>query len=201
MSFNGRLLREYMSLSYDKDLVKEAKKQNKPIIVKALLQRADSLNQNQRIYPRAILEREVENYQKAVVEGRATGELDHPDSSVVALEKVSHVIREIGWEGDEVWGTVEILNTPKGLIAQSLMESGILLGISSRGVGETIQTDEGYEMVDDSFMLIAFDLVSEPSTHEAWLMREGKRINTDDVRKMIPKVDRINRIVNDILGE
>lgn len=201
MSFDGRLLREYMSLSYDKNLIKEAKEAKKPILVKALLQRADALNQNKRIYPREILEREVENYQKAVIEGRATGELDHPDSSVVALEKVSHVIREIGWQGDEVWGMVEILNTPKGLIAQSLMESGILLGISSRGVGETIQTEEGYDMVDESFMLIAFDLVSEPSTHEAWLMREAKRIDTSDIRKMIPKVDRINRIVNDILGD
>ncbi len=201
MSFDGRLLREYMSLSYDKNLVKEAREAKKPILVKALLQRADSLNQNKRIYPREILEREVENYQKAVAEGRATGELDHPDSSVVALEKVSHVIREIGWQGDEVWGMVEILNTPKGLIAQSLMESGILLGISSRGVGETITTEDGYDMVDDSFMLIAFDLVSEPSTHEAWLMREGKRIDTGDIRRLIPKVDRINRIVNDILGE
>ena len=195
------VLREYMSLSYDKELIKEAKEKKEPILVKALLQRADALNQNKRIYPREILEREVKNYEKVVAEGRATGELDHPDSSVVALENVSHVIRDIGWKGDEVWGTVEILNTPKGRIAQDLMEAGILLGISSRGVGETMQTEEGYDVVDETFMLIAFDLVSEPSTHEAWLMREGKQIDTKDIRRMIPKVDRINRIVNDILGE
>ena len=195
------VLREYMGLSYDKNLIKEAKEKNAPILVKALLQRADALNQNNRMYPREILEREVKNYEKMVAEGRATGELDHPDSSVVALENVSHVIREIGWQGDEVWGMVEILNTPKGRIAQDLMEAGILLGISSRGVGETLTTDDGYDVVDESFMLIAFDLVSEPSTHEAWLMREGKKIDTKDLRRLIPKSDRINRVVNEILGD
>jgi len=194
-------LREYISLKYDRNLIKEAKEERKPILVKALLQRADAPNQNERIYPMPILGREVKNYEKAVVEGRAGGELDHPDSSVVSLENISHMIREIWWEGNEVWGTVEILNTPKGRIAQDLMEAGLKLGISSRGVGDTLKNEEGYSVVDESFMLIAFDLVSEPSTHEAWLMREGKELSSEAVRNMIPKVDRVNRIVNDILKE
>lgn len=126
------------------------------------------------------------------------GECDHPDSSIVSLERVSHVIREIWWNGSEVWGTVEVLNTPKGKIIQDLMEAGIKIGISSRGVGETKKNSEGIDIVDENFMLVAFDLVSEPSTHHAWL-HESKDISRDDLRKMVPKVDRINRIVNDIL--
>lgn len=194
------LLREYLDLRYDKTLIKELKDKKAPILVPAIIQRADAVNQNKRIYPRAILEREVENYRKAVMEGRATGELDHPDSSIVSLENVSHVIRDIGWQGNDVVGTIEILNTPKGRIAQELMEAGIRLGISSRGVGETIRTNEGFDQVDESFMLVAFDLVSEPSTQNAWLgLKEGKHIATDKIRQMVPKVDRVNRIVNEIL--
>jgi hypothetical protein len=196
------LLREYLDLRYDKNLIKEAREKKAPILVKAVLQRADAINQNKRIYPRNILEREVENYRKAVAEGRATGELDHPDSSVVSLERVSHMLRDIWWEGSDVLGTIEVLNTPKGKIAQELMEAGVKCGISSRGVGETIRTNEGYDMVDESFMLIAFDLVSEPSTQNAWLgLREGREIevSADKIRQMVPKVDRINRIVNEIL--
>jgi len=194
------LLREYVSLSYSKDFIKEAKEKKQPIIVSALLQRADALNQNKRIYPREILEREIENYKKAIAEGRATGELDHPDSSVVELQNVSHILRDVWWDGDDVKGKVEILDTPKGKIAQDLMEAGVKLGISSRGIGETIKDDNGYDVVDESFMLVAFDLVSEPSTHEAWLgLKEGKEIPLDTIRKIVPKVDRINRIVNEIL--
>lgn len=193
------LLREFVNLSYDAEQVKEAKAKKAPIVVKALLQRADALNQNKRIYPREILAREIQNYSKAVAEGRATGELDHPESSIVALENVSHIIRDLWWDGNDVHGKIEILNTPKGRIAQELMEAGVKLGISSRGVGDTVKNDEGYDVVDESFMLVSFDLVSEPSTHEAWLVREGKEVTVDSVKKMIPKVDRVNRIVNEIL--
>lgn len=195
----AKLLREYLSLDYNKDVISEAKEKNKPIIVPALLQRADALNQNRRVYPREILMREIVNYEKAVREGRATGELDHPESSVVSLERVSHIIREIWWDGDKVKGKVEILDTPKGRIAKDLMAAGVKLGISSRGVGDTITSEDGAEVVDESFMLVAFDLVSEPSTHEAWLMSEGKQVSIDRIRQMVPKVDRINRLVNEIL--
>ena len=195
----SKLLREYVSLKYDQNLIREIIEKREPIVVSALLQRADAKNQNGRIYPRPILEREVENYMKAVREGRATGECDHPENSVVALQNVSHIIRDIWWKGDEVWGKVEILNTPKGKIIKDLMEAGVQLGISSRGVGETKRTNEGYDEVDESFMLIAFDLVSEPSTDNAWLMKEAKEISVDMIRKSVSKVDRCNRIVNEIL--
>lgn len=126
------------------------------------------------------------------------GELDHPESSIVSLQNVSHIIRDTWWNNDEVWGTVEVLNTPQGKIAQQLMEAGVKIGISSRGVGDTRKDKDGYDVVDESFMLVAFDLVSEPSTHNAWL-HEGKQISVDEVRKVVPKVDRVNRIVNEIL--
>jgi hypothetical protein len=187
-----------MALSYDKNIVKEAKEKGLSITLKALLQRADAVNQNHRVYPRPILEREIENYKKAIMEGRATGELDHPESSIVSLQNVSHVIRDIWWNGNEVMGTVEILNTPKGKIAQDLIEGGVRLGISSRCVGEVQKNQEGHDVVDESLMLIAFDLVSEPSTQNAWLS-EGKQVDLDTIRKMVPKVDRISRIVNEIL--
>lgn len=193
-----RLLREFNVLTYEKGIVKESKEKGIPIVVKAIMQRADAKNQNGRVYPRPILEREINNYQKAIAEGRATGELDHPESSIVSLQNVSHVIREIGWIGDDVVGKLEILNTPKGKIAQDLMESGIKLGISSRCVGEVQRNENGEDVVDESLQLIAFDLVSEPSTHNAWLT-EAKEISTEEFRKMVSKVDRVNRLVNEIL--
>jgi hypothetical protein len=143
----------------------------------------------------------VENYKTAISEGRACGELDHPESSIVNLSNVSHILRDIWWENDDVLGTVEILTTPKGQIALDLMGAGVKLGISSRGVGETIKDDEGNDVVDESFMLVAFDLVSEPSTQEAWLMKEGREVSLDMIRKTVPKVDRVVRAADEILGK
>ena len=194
----AKLLREFVNLTYDKNTIKEAIEKKAPIVLTTILQRADAVNQNKRIYGRKTLEREVENYKKAVMEGRATGELDHPTESVVELKNVSHVIREIWWDGCEVVGKVEILNTPCGKIVQSLLESNLKIGISSRGVGETTKTNEGYDMVDENFMLIAFDLVSEPSTQNAFL-HESKNVGILDIRNLVSKNDRVNRIVNEIL--
>jgi len=193
------LLREFIGLNYDKKQITELKEKKVPIIVAGVLQRADALNQNKRIYPRRVLEREVENYKKAVMEGRAAGELDHPDSSIVSLENISHIVREIWWDGNDVCGKVEILNTPKGRIAQELMESGVQLGISSRGVGETMKNESGADVVDESFLLVCFDLVSEPSTQGAWMMKESKEVSFSDVKRTLSKADRINRVVNEIL--
>lgn len=193
----ARLLREYIGLEYDKQQIIEAKMANKPIAVKALLQRADEENQNHRVYKKNILEREVENYKKAVLERRAMGELDHPEHSVVELKSVSHIITDIWWDGNEVRGIVEILDTPSGKIAKSLMESGVKLGISSRGVGE-VKTNEGKDYVQDDFCLICFDLVSEPSTIGAWL-NENKQVGEDYVKQYLTKNDRIFRMCNEIL--
>ena len=192
------LITECMNFDYDKDLIKEAKDLGKPLMMKGILQKAETLNQNGRVYPRAILEREIRNYQKFIKENRALGELDHPDSSVVELKNSSHIIREAHMEGNVVYGTVEILNTPSGQILQSLVESGVTLGISSRGVGST-KTQGDLQIVQDDFQLICWDFVSEPSTPGAFMMKENKQYNLQELKTIFNKSDRIDRIFNDIM--
>ena len=165
--------------------------------MKGVLQKADTLNQNGRIYPQAILEREVRNYQKFIQENRALGECDHPDSSVVELKNASHIIREAYMEGGVCYGTVELLDTPSGKILQSLVESGVTLGISSRGVGST-RREGDYDVVQDDFQLICWDYVSEPSTPGAFMMKEGRDFSRSDLNKHFTKSDRIYRLFNDI---
>ena len=180
-------------------MIEESKRiNNGKIIMKGILQKADTLNQNGRIYPMPILQREVRNYQKFIKENRALGECDHPESSVVELKNASHIVREAYMEGDVCMGTVELLDTPSGKILQSLVESGVTLGISSRGVGST-RRDGDYDVVQDDFQLICWDYVSEPSTPGAFMMREGKEISERDLRKHFKRSDRVDRIFNDIL--
>ena len=145
-------------------------------LVRGVLQRAGAPNQNERVYPRNILEREVKKYEQLIKERRALGELDHPDSSVINLKNVSHNIKEIHWEGDDLIGTVEILPTPSGNILKELLRAGILLGISSRGMGSVSPRNEGGVQVGEDFELIGWDFVSNPSTHGAFMtpMNESK---------------------------
>jgi hypothetical protein len=192
------LLREWTALQYSPMLVKESREMNAgKILLKGVIQRADTLNQNGRIYPRGILEREIINYQKFIRENRALGECDHPDTSVVELKNASHLVKEARMEGDTVYGVVELLDTPSGKILQSLVESGVTLGISSRGVGSTRQQGSAL-IVQDDFQLICFDIVSEPSTPGAFI-NESKTINTKDLKRTFNKSDRIDRIFNDII--
>ena len=194
-----KLLTEWRPFEYTKDMIEESKRiNNGKIIMKGILQKADTFNQNGRIYPMPILQREVRNYQKFIKENRALGECDHPESSVVELKNASHIVREAYMEGDVCMGTVELLDTPSGKILQSLVESGVTLGISSRGVGST-RRDGDYDVVQDDFQLICWDYVSEPSTPGAFMMREGKEISERDLRKHFKRSDRVDRIFNDIL--
>jgi Prohead core protein serine protease len=191
-----KLLTSFQPLELDLKSIKENREANGgKIILRGIMQRADAVNQNGRIYPRSVLEREVENYQKFIRERRALGELDHPTASVVNLQNASHLVTEVRWEGDAVMGVIELLSTPMGKIAQSLVEDGVKLGISSRGVGST-KPHGDYDMVDDDFMLLCFDLVSEPSTSGAFMLREGRVV---DPRNYMNKTDRIDRVLTDIL--
>ena len=199
MNNNLKLLTNWTPFEYTADTIKESKESNGgKIMMKGILQKSDTLNQNGRIYPQIILEREVRNYQKFIAENRALGECDHPDSSVVELKNVSHIVREAYMDGDICYGVVELLNTPAGKILQSLVESGVTLGISSRGVGST-KRDGNYDIVQDDFQLICWDFVSEPSTPGAFVMREGREIKRSDLNKVFIRTDRIDRIFNEIL--
>ena len=195
-----KLLTEWTPLSYTAEMIKESKDSHGgKILLKGILQKSDTLNQNGRVYPRSILEREVRNYQKFIRENRALGECDHPDSSVVELKNASHIIRDAYMDGDVCYGTVELLNTPSGKILQSLVESGVTLGISSRGVGST-RREGDTTIVQEDFQLICFDIVSEPSTPGAFMMNEGKNVQTKDLDKFFTKTDRVDRIFNEILA-
>ena len=153
------------------------------LIVRGVLQRAEAKNQNGRIYPREILVREAKKYTKEFIkQRRAMGELDHPESSVVNLSNVSHNIKEMNWEGNNLLGTVEVLSTPSGNILKELFKSGIKLGISSRGMGsvETIKEDD-VQQVGNDFELIAFDFVSTPSTHGAFIYPVNESVDKTPV--------------------
>ena len=169
-------------------------------MVKGILQRAGAENQNGRVYPKNILEREINKYQQLIKERRALGELDHPESSVINLKNVSHNIREIHWDGDDLLGTVEILPTPSGNILKELLKAGILLGISSRGMGSVEQRREGGVTVGDDFELIGWDFVSNPSTHGAFMtpVNESKQHNVDVCGDYCKAHDLIREIITEL---
>jgi len=175
------------------------------LLVTGTLQRAEAKNQNGRIYPKEILEREATKYMDNFVkQRRAMGELDHPESSVVNLKNVSHNIVDMGWDGDDLVGTVEILPTPSGNMLKDLLKAGILLGISSRGLG-SVKKDmrEGADVVQDDFDLIAFDFVSNPSTQGAFMYPQGKiteSVNPSGNRIINP-YSNIEKIIHDIISE
>jgi hypothetical protein len=173
-----QILVDYIPFEVTPQQINESLSKNGKLIVSGVLQRAAAKNQNGRVYPRETLVREAEKYSKVqIAERRALGELDHPDSSVVNLNNVSHNVREMHWDGDDLKGTVEVLSTPAGNILKELFKSGIKLGISSRGLGSVkeIHEADGEDTVEvqPDFELIAFDFVSNPSTHGAF-MSPGK---------------------------
>lgn len=193
-----------MLFEVDKKQLTEAVKNGGRLIVQGVLQRANSKNQNGRVYPMNILHRESKNYHtNFIAQKRALGELDHPDSSVVNLKNVSHNITEMHFEGDNLVGTVEVLDTPAGNILRNLFEAGIKLGISSRGLGSVQQSEAagGSQEVQDDFELIAFDFVSNPSTHGAFLhpVQEGLNENIDASKRTCGKWCKVESLVNDII--
>lgn len=128
-----------------------------------------------------------------------TGNCDHPESAIVELKNASHIVREASIDDDAVTGVVELLNTPSGKILQSLLESGVKLGISSRGVGSTKKKGE-YQVVQDDYQLICFDFVSEPSTSNAFMLRESVGIDREQLGRVFTRSDRIDRALNEIIG-
>ena len=197
-----KLLTEYYELCPDGaclDVLTESEKRQVmegAMYLVGRVQTADMKNGNGRKYPERVLRREVENYLNVVRDYRACGELDHPDDSVVNLKNVSHMITDMWWKGKDVMGKIKVLDTPSGRILKDLVNSGVKIGISSRGLG-SVREQMGETIVEDDFQLICFDIVSEPSTPNAYIypntkgprskmsVREVKENNIDNLFKKI----------------
>jgi hypothetical protein len=175
-----QLLREFFELCPDGNCVIDVLTENEKrrlqegsVFLVGVCQKAGTKNGNGRVYPKSVLKREIERYQDSIRERRALGELDHPDDSVINLKNASHLVTKMWWEGDNVMGKIEVLDTPSGRILKDLLKSGVKLGISSRGMG-SVKESMGSLTVEDDFQLICFDMVSEPSTPGAWMNPEQK---------------------------
>ena len=180
-----------------KSVLTESKEQPGVFFVEGVMQRAEAQNQNGRVYDKNILRREVDKYMEEFVKvGNAYGELDHPESPIVSLKNASHVVKDLWWEGNDLMGKVQLLNTPAGNIVKEIVKAGHTIGISSRGTGSVQQTNEGHLAVQDDFELVCWDFVSNPSTHGAFLspvsLNEG-------VVKEVGKYDRANEIIREII--
>ena len=196
------LLREYYELCEGgvcQDLLTEEEKKfvtDGGMILSGIMQMAETVNGNGRMYPSSVLQKEVKNYQKLVKERRALGELDHPDDSVINLKNASHIVTSCWMEEKKVMGKIKVLETPSGKILRSLVEGGCAIGISSRGMGSVTESN-GQTIVEDDFQLICFDVVSEPSTPGAFMMKEAK----DYKNEVFTKSDRIYRLLNEVLDD
>jgi hypothetical protein len=196
-----QVLIEYLAFKPSPQSLNEAKlNPTKNLVVEGIVQRADAKNENGRVYPKNILHREVEKYIAGpIAQNRALGELDHPESSVISLKNVCHNIKQLWWEGDDLFGRIEVLNTPSGNILKDLLMNNITVGISSRGMGSVKQLGENTVEVQDDFDLVCWDFVSTPSTHGAYMkpvsLAEGKQYT--DVTS--DKYSKINALVTDII--
>ena len=164
--------------------------------VTGIMQRAGAENQNGRVYKREILEREVQKYIENFVKvGNAYGELDHPESPIVSLKNASHIVKDLWWEGDNLMGKVELLDTPSGNIVRNIIRAGHTVGISSRGTGSVSQTNEGTLLVQPDFELVGWDFVSNPSTQGAFM----NPISLNEGKQFTNKYERLDSIINNIL--
>jgi len=198
----AQLLREYYELCEGgvcQDLLTEAEKsfvRNGGMMLTGKLQEADVQNGNGRVYPHAIMKREVGKYKELVDDHRALGELDHPDSSIINLVNVSHMVMDVWMEGPAVMGKIKVLDTPAGQILKALVQSGVKTGISSRGMG-SVKEQMGKTIVEDDFQLICFDIVSEPSTPNAFMSLQENKVAT----KQVEKNNKILNLMNEIIGD
>ena len=171
---------------------------NGGVYLVGVCQRAGVKNGNGRVYSKDILNRELERYQSAVKERRSLGELDHPDDSVINLKNASHLVTKMWWDGDNVMGKIEVLDTPSGQILKTLVKEGIKLGISSRGLG-SVRESNGQTIVEDDFQLICFDMVSEPSTPGAYLTpKQGA--GGHHMHETLINENKIDSLIKDILS-
>ena len=195
-----KLIREYYELcdgGICQDLLTEAEKREVAegaIYLTGVMQKCNTKNANGRIYERKTLFREIDKCKQLVKEKRALGELDHPDSSVISLERCSHMVTNIWTEGDAVMGKIKVLQElPMGKVLAGLIKEGVTCGISSRGTG-SVREQNGTTMVEDDFQLICFDMVSDPSTPGAFMLREAREMVKENIT-----MNKVTRIIDEML--
>ncbi len=200
-----KLLTEFYELCKDgvcQDLLTEREKKeaaNGVLYLSGRIQTCEKKNGNGRIYPCKVLRREVKKYQDIIKDNRGLGELDHPDDSVINLRNVSHMITDLWWEGNDVMGKIKILDTPSGRVVKDLINAGVKLGISSRGMG-SVQEQMGTSMVQEDFELICFDIVSEPSTPNAYIYPDNRSSTSPSLYET--KVNKAKEvIINDLFSK
>jgi len=174
-------------------LTENVNKENGNLLVEGILATAEVKNGNGRYYAKELWQREMDKYNELIKQRRSMGELDHPESSVINLQNVSHLISEYWWDGDNVIGKIEILPTPSGNILKELIKAGVTVGVSSRGMGSLEQNGNVMEVQDD-FELLCWDFVSTPSNPGSFMhvIKEGKQTLHYDYTK-------VNNIVREIL--
>ena len=185
-------------------LVEDKKSGGKNVFIEGIFMQAEQPNRNGRMYPMAVMEKEVARYQKLIDEKRSLGELGHPSNPTLNLDKVSHLITNLRFEGKNVIGKAKILETPMGNIARNLIENEIMLGVSSRGLGSLKLNKEGVNEVQDDFHLATVDIVADPSAHEAfvqgiyesaeWICENGvwKAIDVERAQQTLKKASSAN---------
>ncbi|MDB4272467.1 primosomal protein [bacterium] len=192
---NKKLLIETHTVKLSSSVLTESvNKENGNLLVEGILATAEVKNGNGRYYSRELWEREMDRYSQIVKERRAMGELDHPESQVINLKNVSHLISEYWWDGDNVMGKIEVLPTPSGNILKELIKAGVTVGVSSRGMGSLEENREGVMEVQDDFELLCWDFVSTPSNPGSYMttLNEGKNIITYDYTN-------VNKVIHEIL--
>ena len=196
-----QILIEYFSFQPSPRALHEAKlSPSKNLLVEGVVQRADAKNQNGRVYPKDTLEREVEKYVAGPIsENRALGELDHPESSIINLKNVSHNIKKLWWDGDDLMGAIEVLPTPSGNILKELFLNDITVGISSRGMGSVKPLGEGTVEVQNDFELLCWDFVSTPSTQGAFMRPVGLNENFNPTLFKGNKYSTVNSLISEII--
>ena len=175
-------------------LTENVNKDNGNLIVEGILATAEVKNGNGRYYSKSLWDREMDKYKELIEQRRSMGELDHPESQVVNLKNVSHLIRDYSWDGDNIKGVIEILPTPSGNILKELIKNGVTVGVSSRGMG-TLEQNGNVMEVQDDFELLCWDFVSTPSNPGSYMhevIKEGKEPQIFDYTK-------VNQIVTEIL--
>ncbi len=191
-----KLLKEFCLGADTEILVEKNENGHKNYYIKGVFMQAEAQNRNGRVYPRVILDNELKRYQQLIDDKRSLGELGHPDTPTINLDKVSHLITELHFDGNNIYGKAKILPTPNGEITKSFINEGIKLGVSSRGVG-SLKSLGGVNQVQEDFKLSTVDIVADPSAPDAWVtgIMESRDWVYIDGKFMEQEIEQVQKVV------